>query len=321
MNSDMSAYLGVFLDEAAEQLSLLERECVELECSADPKELLQDLFRAAHTVKGASRAMGFIRIGDLTHEMENVLDELRNDRLPLSRATVDALLCGTDALRVLLDDVRESGSEPDRAFEEVDKAVKDLKASLAETPAKDPAEPARSPIGDVAPPRADGVAISVELSAETEMKGCRALLLLQAVGEWADVVGTVPDEEKLGEEQFESTFQILVTQQTASPELPGRIASILEVQSACYVHERKVPEPDEVAEVKDRVLKTAAPANQSQTVRVDVSRLDKLLNLVGELVIDRTQLMTQLNRARTESNIGNGLTSLDEVLGRIDRVT
>src|SRR5579862_4157225 len=235
MNSDMSAYLGVFLDEAADQLSLLERECVELESSPDPKELLQNLFRAAHTIKGASRAMGFIRIGDLTHEMENVLDALRNDRLPLSPPTVDALLGATDALRVLLDEVRELGSEPDRSFEEVEKAVKDLQACLAEEPKessnvpKEAAAPARieAPVGDA-------VAITIELKPETEMKGCRATLMLQSIGEWADVVGTAPCEELLTDEKFDSSFQVLVSKETATPELRDRIARLPDVASATY---------------------------------------------------------------------------------------
>jgi len=78
-NADMSQYLDVFLDEGREQLLLLETNILQMERGNHTEEMLQILFRAAHTLKGSSRAMGFLAIGDLTHEMENILDDLRND--------------------------------------------------------------------------------------------------------------------------------------------------------------------------------------------------------------------------------------------------
>ena len=98
MTPDMAQYLGVFLDEGQEQLGLLEANILPLERGDHSTETLQVLFRAAHTLKGSSRAMGFLAIGDLTHEMENVLDDLRNDKLAVSTPIVNALLECLDAL-------------------------------------------------------------------------------------------------------------------------------------------------------------------------------------------------------------------------------
>ncbi|HWA83458.1 MAG TPA: Hpt domain-containing protein, partial [Fimbriimonadaceae bacterium] len=98
----MSQYLGVFLDEAQEQLELFETHVIDLERTPDPDGVLQILFRAAHTLKGSSKAMGFIAIGDLTHHMENVLDSLRSHQLDLTSHVIDFLLECLDMLQGLV---------------------------------------------------------------------------------------------------------------------------------------------------------------------------------------------------------------------------
>ena len=92
MNTDMLQYLDVFLDEGREQLVLLEAGFLEMERGDQTAETMQALFRAAHTLKGSSRSMGFLPIGDLTHEMENILDDLRNDKLSVSTPIVNVCL-------------------------------------------------------------------------------------------------------------------------------------------------------------------------------------------------------------------------------------
>ena len=94
---DMSQYLGLFMQEAEEQLEILETETLKLETDAS-QERLQAIFRAAHTLKGSSRAMGFSKFAELTHELENVLDLLRAGRLSLSSSITDRLLAAIDAL-------------------------------------------------------------------------------------------------------------------------------------------------------------------------------------------------------------------------------
>ena len=101
---DMAQYLGVFLDEANEQIALLESDLLELETGSS-QELLQRIFRAAHTLKGSSRAMGFSGMGELTHAMEDVLDRLRNGEMVVTQAVADALFEGVDQLKRLVGEV------------------------------------------------------------------------------------------------------------------------------------------------------------------------------------------------------------------------
>src|SRR5438105_2866478 len=107
-SEEMARFLGVFLDEANEQLDLLERELLKLEHEATP-ELLQEIFRAAHTLKGSSRAMGFASLGELTHAMEDVFDRLRGGELTVDTQIVNCLFEALDLLKALREEIAASG--------------------------------------------------------------------------------------------------------------------------------------------------------------------------------------------------------------------
>src|ERR1044072_5380869 len=130
-NGEMSQYLGVFLEEATEQLELLESHVLGLEKSADPDAELQVLFRAAHTIKGSSRTMGFELIGELTHEMENVLDLLRGHQLKLSTPVIDVLLESQDCLGSLVELVASTGGEDAADTALVARLVQSLRSFLS----------------------------------------------------------------------------------------------------------------------------------------------------------------------------------------------
>src|SRR5690348_17355838 len=106
MSEDMSQFMGVFLDEAVEQLEILEQDILILEQDASA-HLLQEIFRAAHTLKGSSRAMGFAAMGELTHAMEDVFDRLRHDTLRVSRELIDSLFDALDSLKAMKEEIAE----------------------------------------------------------------------------------------------------------------------------------------------------------------------------------------------------------------------
>lgn len=108
MNEEMSQFLDVFLDEATEQIDLLERDFLKLETAASA-ELVQGIFRAAHTLKGSSRAMGFTSMGELTHAMEDILDKLRHNKLTVNEEMVDALFQALDTLKAMKEEIADNG--------------------------------------------------------------------------------------------------------------------------------------------------------------------------------------------------------------------
>lgn len=332
MNSlDMSQFLSVFLDEGREQLGLLEANILSLERGDHLQEILQALFRAAHTLKGSSRAMGFLAIGDLTHEMENVLDDLRNDRLAVTTPIVDALLDCRDTLTVLIDRVAETSADTGADGEDIPALVGRLHtlragggdegAGSAPGSVSAPTTPTALSIplhvaAAIAAVRASEMnvhQVSVTLQPDCRMKSLRVFMVLGALEPLGTVLFSDPGEEALDEERFDRTFQLLHAGGITAAEIEQALGAISELESvrvSVWGAEGKAAPPSPALELvadaapekpqaaimpaaeigKKPAASERGAAGQSQTIRVDVARLDNLLNLIGELVIDRIQI-------------------------------
>ena len=395
MNDDMSQFLGVFLDEANEQMELLENDILQLE-QAPSQALLQRIFRAAHTLKGSSRAMGFTPMGELTHAMEDVFDKLRQDELTVNSALIDALFVGLDALKVMKEEIAETGATTlDTTTQtarlraalngEAPAALNGEAPAALEPAPKSEANPPRV-IEAAAPPAADtplseaGFHLKLALDQQNAleaaletglkiyelriavaddciMKSVRALMTLQALERVGSVLATWPNEEALDNEQFEQYFEVTLATAQEMETVRAAIDKVTEIRVsliAPWPKEQGTEERDEgkgkrekdaeEAESAEKIQnpkseiqnseerrtgpedrrqkveeKKSAPA-QAPTVRVDVARLDKLLNLVGELVIDRTriaQLGTQFERVFKPSDLTENLNETAAHIGRI----
>lgn len=365
-NADMSQYLDVFLDEGREQLALLEANVLEMERGDHTLEMLQTLFRAAHTLKGSSRAMGFLAIGDLTHEMESLLDALRLDQLQVTTPIVNALLDCLDALAALVDSVALSGT--DATGKDIPALVARLNA-LGTAPDLDPPSSpnpggAGEELGEERPfPLAEheqagvdaardaglGVyQITVTLSPECLMKSVRTWMVLAALEPLGAVLAADPNEDALEAEQFDSSFRLLLAAETPPAQIEAALSAISEIESVQVqpwgrqdapraapspAPDLPAPAPPIAADkavadkavadkpVADKPVADKAAVAQSHTIRVEVSRLDSLLNLVGELVIERAQIQrigTDLHRRypRDEEAV-----QLGETTHRLARVT
>ncbi|MCB0826400.1 MAG: chemotaxis protein CheA [Armatimonadetes bacterium] len=371
---DMSQYIDLFLQEAEEQLEILETETLALE--NDPsQDRMQIIFRAAHTLKGSSRAMGFSRFAELTHEMENVLDQLRNDALEISTEITDRLLACVDTLSQMVEQIGQGNGDN----VECGVLVKQLQDVLAGAGIKVEAEVgASAPVETASPepqeaPKAEAkteegfpsklpeelhealTAAAEEgnvyhakfrLEAECVMKFVRAFMAISVIQESGELLACVPSQEELEEEQFETEFELVFQSDNDFEELKTKLSQISEVESAWVTPwatpsgesapAEAVVEAPEAEEAKPEPVAKAAPApapaaaannanaarkaDTGQTVRVDVARLDNLMNLVGELVIDRTriaQIGNELATNFTESSVEN----LTEIVGHIARIT
>ncbi|HTQ09608.1 MAG TPA: chemotaxis protein CheA [Fimbriimonadaceae bacterium] len=332
----MSQYLGVFLDEAQEQLELFENHVIGLERSTDPDGELQVLFRAAHTLKGSSKAMGFTAIGDLTHKMENVLDSLRGHEMQLTSEVIDVLLESLDMLKAIMATVAARGEEGEVDTAKLAQIVKDLEHFQQSGGTGDP-PPAHEPGPAPATPQmavGGGVTVRIRLSENCPMKGIRVTLILGTLQSLGSVLSTRPSLADLEEERFELEFDVVLETEKSRAQIEDALSQLLDVSSAEIVEGQSVepvapaatPAPTAAsAQVAPAPVATSsAPASgavASTTVRVDVGRLDKLLNLVGELVTDRTQLTTLVSAVKGRYSQDEQLDDLLEGINRFGQVT
>lgn len=357
---DTSEYIALFLEEAGEQIDILEQDILQLEQSPS-QEILNEIFRAAHTLKGSSRAMGFTAMGELTHAMEDVFDALRKGEISVSTEMVNRLFDALDTLKAMRDQVAEGGSS-DITCEDLVKSLRDvLKGANADASVSSasPAEQKHADAGislqeherDAACAAVDnGLSVyqfTVRLAEDTLMKSVRALMVLQAIdASGGTVLASNPDEEALDNEQFGDSFLLLVATDKPVDNLRHVLLQISEIRDvevqpwAEKISPARQPVPAGEAinpspEAKTEEPSSPQPASSaaaadrggsrtpavSQTVRVDVQRLDTLLNLVGELVIDRTRVAQLGREFETRFQHDEMVDSLLETAAHIGRIT
>ncbi len=355
-NEEMMQFLGVFLDEATEQLEILERAILDLESNATP-ELLQEIFRAAHTLKGSSRAMGFTPMGELTHAMEDVFDRLRHEELIVTPAIVDTLFQALDLLKVLQEEISISG---DSATDTVEVTAR-LRAVL-DGPAM-ACENGGGLVGFIHAPMSATAAMAVQeaealglaayrltvrVAPDCAMKSVRALMVMQSLETMGSILATTPGEEAIENEEFGEAFGLVLATHSGPEEVRSLCLSIAEIMSVAIgtlemnagtaagdapasiidAVGRQALLEDERVEDLGRAARGNLPDEakrsvtaQNQTVRVDVSRLDNLLNLVGELVIDQTRIAQLSYKVKERFQNDVVVDQLQEAAAHFGRIT
>ncbi|MCL6627318.1 MAG: Hpt domain-containing protein, partial [Alicyclobacillus shizuokensis] len=178
---DRTQYVDLFIEEAREHLQALNDNLLELERDPGNANIIQAMFRSAHTIKGMAASMGFERMAHLTHEMEDRLDDIRSGRATLSEAFIDALFACVDALEGCLQAVMDEGSD---ASASVDEASRRLAAALQSTASAEAAAaggPAVTKPVAAATPAAGEWDIQVRFAADCSMPAVRAYMVYQAL--------------------------------------------------------------------------------------------------------------------------------------------
>ena len=381
---ETNQYMDMFLDESHEHLQSLNDGLLVLEENSEDISVVNEIFRNAHTLKGMSATMGFNKIAELTHEMEDVLDLIRKEQIKLTEDIVDTLFKCLDSLEQMVDNV--GNGDPEDLID-----VSDLVAKLSSiskgdgaappsaaadaSAASAPAAAAPAPAAAAPPSAAEaalqltdtdknmirqakegglqGIHIQVTLSDTCLLKSARSYMVMNALDELGDVIKTVPPAEELEQEKFEQSFDILMVSGSEpkavedalntiseidkilvelvdpdaapAPAAPAAPAAAAAAAPAAAPAAAAAPPPPQAAApaapaAKKAPPKAAAPAaaaqkkaHQSQSVRVDIEKLDTLMNLMGELVINKVRL-EQIGQTHR-------LTELTETLEQMDRVT
>ena len=311
-STDISAdELKVFLQEAEGLLDLLDEDIIRLEQEATNGDLLQEIFRAAHTMKGSSGMLGFQEMTKLTHAMEDLLDRVRKGSLAVTAELVDALLMSLDALKVLKNDLA-TGQQTAPQVAPIVSALH----TAAEAGAVAAGEGDASTLtldglvlGDAAiAARLDaavssGVPLlrSAQIDPESEWASVRCFQVLNELSSVGELIVSVPTQQQIEQEQAGHSIDAVVATQRQPDELRPAIEAVADITAVAIASWNG---PSEEAAAAQPESATAPPATPlpaahdgaakiealSQSVRVDVEVLDELMNLVGELVIDRTRV-------------------------------
>lgn len=318
---DMNQYLDVFIDESKEHLQTCNEKLLLLEKDPSDLQIVHDIFRAAHTLKGMSATMGYTDLAHLTHLMENVLDAIRNGEMPVTSDWLDVLFEALDHLEEMVQSIIDGG-DGKRDISEVSakldvNAVHETAASAetAEPPASTKQasvewnydEFERTVIEEAEEQGFSRYEITVSLNENCMLKAVRVYMIFEKLNEAGEVAKTIPAAEVLETEDFGTDFQVCFLTKQSAEEIKDLISGISEVENVevSVGAPLKTAEKPQAAEpVKDVPVKKAEkqPNPQvkteeqpkhhsgSKTIRVNIERLDSSMNLFEELVIDRGRL-------------------------------
>jgi two-component system chemotaxis sensor kinase CheA len=287
---DLSQYAELFRAETRDHLTTLNRLLLEWEQRPDQPEPVAGIFRAVHTIKGMAATMGYARVADLAHRTETLLDLLRAGGRTVSDAELELLFAAADALEALVEaTVGGRDGEVD-----VTALLADLDgAATRHEPAEQPGR-ARRRISFVALPAGGGVRVEVTLRADCALKGARALLVLRQVEALGTVLGVEPAPAALTSEGFDGRFAFRVDTQAPRDRIEAGIRAAGDVDAV------RIETGDTGAADAER------DSGRSRHIRVDLRRLDVLMNVIGELVAARGRL-EHLSQAREDPELADSV--------------
>ena len=352
---DVSQYLEIFIDETSEHLQNLSDCIMELEKDPENMDTINEIFRAAHSLKGMAGTMGFKRMQRLTHDMENVFQEVRSEKVKVTSSMIDLLFKCLDAIEGYLDNVKASSDEGTEDNELIIKELNDFiaaedgaAAAPAQAEPKKEEAPAQTAGGDdkkyfefglsesekdkIKQAEAGGAHIygmTIYIQKECLLKAARAFLVFKAVEEFGEILVYNPSSQDIEDEKFDCDFSIFIASDEPYEKIAEAAKSVSEIdkvvgeevkyetlaakqekaEADAAAAEKSQDAPAEAAPAQEQpqaqaakpAAKTQSSGNKKQTVakpvtnrtvRVDIEKLDALMNQVSELIIAKNSLVS-----------------------------
>lgn len=306
---DMDKYLDMFMEESKEHLQSLNECLLKIEKDNSNISILNEIFRNAHTIKGMSATMGFTVIADLTHEMENILDLLRKEELKCTPDIMDLLFRCVDTLDFLIENAGTNGDEIDISNllqllkNTISSSVKKSQESIIEISDNDIkidslTKEQEDKIRKAKKENIDIFEINVTLEDNSLLKAVRVFMVLEALKKIGQVVAVTPSKEETEKEIFNGRFSLLLSTKEKKDYIKNILLKIMEVKNVSINEFNLLDEESnneqeancsESENNTDKTYNNAKPKS-AQKVRVSSDKLDVLLNIVGEIVINKTRL-------------------------------
>ena len=344
---DVSQYLEIFIDESEEHLQTLSDCIMVLEKEPDNKDTINEVFRAAHSLKGMAGTMGFKRMQHLTHDMENVFQEVRSDRVKVTSGMIDLLFKCLDALEGYVGNIK---STSDEGTEDNEVIIKELNDFIAKADGEAEAENKEvSEVKEAAPAatqeekegqekielteeekkaireaESNGqhiYAMTVHIQKDCLLKAARAFLVFKAVEDFGQILVYRPSSQDIEDEKFEFDFSFFLASEEETDKIVAAAKAVSEIEKvdaeeihleeylkeAAAQEEQQAKEaateqkeaPAEVPKTAEKKAPAATAKKQTnakpvtgRTVRVDIEKLDALMNQVSELIIAKNSLVS-----------------------------
>lgn len=377
---DVSQYLEIFLDETNEHLQNLNTQILSLEQDPENMDTINEIFRAAHSLKGMAGTMGYKRMQTLTHDMENVFSEVRNGTIKVKADMIDVLFQCLDALEEYNTNIRESSDEGTNDNNALIKRLNDIMTggfgSGSNAPAAESApaqkaetsslqggfagirfnESQRNVLSEAIKMGKNVYGLTVKVQESCILKAARAFLVFKAVEDTSEIIVSEPSSQDIEDEKFELQFSLVIVSEAELNEVLAAAKAVSEIEDVTGgvlkledvtggetpaetpqepvvevpVQEPAAPAEAPVAAVPAEAAKTAAPVAAAapaakkpgtnkpvvnRTVRVDIEKLDTLMNLVSELIIAKNSLVS------ASAMSGNSSQAVNEQIEYLESVT
>ena len=341
---DTSQYLEIFIDETKEHLQNLNEQLLIIEKEPENADTINEIFRAAHSLKGMAGTMGYKRMQRLTHDMENVFSEIRNGKMKVSADLIDVVFQCLDALEGYLDNILQTSDEGTDDNEPIISRINEIlkngtgesaNAAAKSTQESAPKAEATKKASKMIPKFKDikleeqetkacaeaktkemnvyGMTVYVQESCV--LKAARAFLVFKALEEIGEVIHSQPSVQDIEDEKFDFDFSVFIITKASLEDTIKAVKDVSEIEEVIaevytpeitketkpeVVVEKTVEEPKQVAaaaavapsQPKQAQSKQAAKPVVNRTVRVDIEKLDGLMNQVSELIIAKNSLVS-----------------------------
>ncbi len=372
---DVSQYLEIFIDESNEHLQSLSDQLMILEKEPDNKDTIAEIFRAAHSLKGMAGTMGYKRMQNLTHDMENVFSEVRNGNMKVNSSLVDVLFQCLDALQVYVSNIQQNQDEGTDDNEPIIKALNDfianngkdgekVSAAAEEAPKEQGGDSAakynnlalldfeKHAINEALKKNMHVYKICVSVDENCILKAARAFLVFKNLEGHGDIIKSEPSVQDIEDEKFDLDFSIVMVSEDSFDKISKLIKNVSEIKDCVgeeittpfdmSVQENETAEHNEASEERqpaekknDTAPAAAAPKQPAasgngngsagktkavgHTVRVDIEKLDVLMNLVSELIIAKNGLVSASTSEENAASTVNQ--NFNEQIEYLERVT
>ncbi|MFI8686252.1 chemotaxis protein CheW [Rossellomorea sp. NPDC077527] len=356
---ELSQYLEVFIEESKENLQTCNEQLLELEKNPQDLAIVNEIFRSAHTLKGMSATMGFEDLANLTHKMENVLDAIRNEQIKVTPEILDVVFKSVDDLEAMVFSIADGGDGKRDVTEVVEmlqaiergehiqdtQAVKEIAAAIAtpELPIQSMQYEAyeQTVIQQSFEQGFRCFEISVTLREDCLLKAARVYMVFEVLGKMGEVIKSLPTVDQLEEEQFDHSFVIAVVSKEKAEDLENHVRKVSEVDdvsvmelTADGLQNQNQPEDSAIEPVKGEIVDNGqkeVPASKSsgnvskqsnpssKTIRVNIERLDVLMNLFEELVIDRGRL-EQISKDLNNPELNETVERMTRISGDLQNI-